>query len=177
MNGAYCKALIALGSNLAHNGLSPATLVLEAMRHFAQAHIFVQSRSRLWRSPPWPPANDTMHGQPHYINAIVACNVSVYAPDQLVKTLQAIEAHFGRVRTARWAARTLDLDLIDLDGAVGNFDGVVLPHPRAHERAFVLAPLAEVAPDWRHPILQRSAAELLAGLPDRELTVPIADPP
>src|SRR5262249_19382772 len=120
----------------------------------------------------WPPASDTARGQPHYINAIVACNVGVHAPDQLVKVLQEIEQRFGRVREQRWGARTLDLDLIDLDGLVGDFDGVVLPHPRAHERAFVLAPLAEVAPDWRHPVLHKSAAELLAALPDRTEVTP-----
>ncbi len=90
------------------------------------------------------------------------------APDELVKVLQRIEAQFGRVRRTQWEARTLDLDLIDLDSRAGVFNGITLPHPRAHERAFVLAPLAEVAPDWRHPVLGRSAAELLAELPDRE---------
>lgn len=166
------RALVALGSNLAHDGLKPAQLILEAVRHFASEQapeqVIVRTRSSLWRSPPWPRDDHATRDQPDYVNAIVACDVGAMAPDELVKVLQRIEAQFGRVRRTQWEARTLDLDLIDLDSRAGVFNGITLPHPRAHERAFVLAPLAEVAPDWRHPVLGRSAAELLAELPDRE---------
>ncbi len=98
------------------------------------------------------------------------------APQALLAMLHRVEAGMGRVRGERWAARIVDLDLL----AYGNrrvgqagpngHDGLVIPHPRMAERAFVLAPLADLAPDWRHPVLGKSATELLAALgPDQKL--------
>ena len=81
--------------------------------------------------------------------------------------LHGVETDFGRLRSAPNAPRTLDIDLLDYDGLVMT-DGVVLPHPRLAERSFVLAPLAEIAPDWRHPVTGLGAGELLAALPDRD---------
>ena len=168
------KALLALGSNRAHDGLSGPALLSEAVRQIDAAHLFVSARSSVWESPPWPPDHDTTRGQANYFNAIVACEVGDRAPDDVVAILQMIERKFGRTRRVRWEARTLDLDLIDLDGRVGDFNDVILPHPHAHERAFVLSPLAEVAPGWRHPILGKTAAQLLSDLPGQEETCRIA---
>jgi 2-amino-4-hydroxy-6-hydroxymethyldihydropteridine diphosphokinase len=78
-----------------------------------------------------------------------------------------VETEFGRKRSAPNASRTLDLDLLDYEGQV-MADGIVLPHPRMAERSFVLAPLAEIAPAWRHPLTGRTAAAMLAALPDRD---------
>ena len=74
----------------------------------------------------------------------------------------------GRLRSAPNAPRTLDLDLLDYDGRI-MASGVILPHPRMAERSFVLVPLAEIAPDWRHPVSGKGIGELLACLPDRDL--------
>jgi 2-amino-4-hydroxy-6-hydroxymethyldihydropteridine diphosphokinase len=98
------------------------------------------------------------------VNAVAAVETSL-APIALLDALLALEAGFGRRRSVPNAARTLDLDLLDYDGRRCNGERLVLPHPRLHERRFVLAPLAEIAPQWRHPRSAKTAAELLAALP------------
>ena len=101
--------------------------------------------------------------QPWFVNAVLAVATELVAND-LLPVLQAIERQFGRVRAEANAPRTLDLDILDYQGEVMNAASLVLPHPRLHERRFVLVPIAEIAPEWRHPILELTAAELLARL-------------
>ena len=139
-------------------------------------------RSSLWRSPAWPAGSG-----PDYVNAALAIPGVDLAPEAILAALHAVEARAGRVRSARWAARTLDLDLLALGCAVlpdaaeqarwreashperlPAPGGLVLPHPRLQERAFVLAPLAEVAAGWRHPLLGLDVAAMLAALPRAE---------
>ena len=118
------------------------------------------------------------------------------APEAVLARLHAVEAEFGRRREARWGARTLDLDLIaagdrvlpdaadagtlararSARGAGAAPDRLILPHPRMQERAFVLVPLADVAPGWRHPILGRTVREMLADLPEAARAEVIALP-
>jgi 2-amino-4-hydroxy-6-hydroxymethyldihydropteridine diphosphokinase len=90
-------------------------------------------------------------------------------PAALLARLMAVETACGRQRSVPNAARTLDLDLIAIDDLVRAAPDPILPHPRAHLRAFVLAPLADVAPAWVHPVLGRTATELLAELPPQEI--------
>ena len=111
-------------------------------------------------------------GQPPYVNAIAVLGTEPAAaepdPADLLAWLQAIEAQAGRVRGERNAARTLDLDIIamgEAGGMVRTAPDPVLPHPRAHLRAFVLVPLLDVAPGWVHPVLRRRARGPAAGLP------------
>ena len=94
-------------------------------------------------------------------------------PAVLLDRLMAVETACGRQRSTPNAARTLDLDIIAIGDLVRAAPDPILPHPRAHLRAFVLAPLADVAPDWVHPVLGRTAAALLADLPPQEIR-PIA---
>jgi 2-amino-4-hydroxy-6-hydroxymethyldihydropteridine diphosphokinase len=164
-------ALIALGSNIAHAGLSGAALLREAVAALAAAGYRVRGKSSVWETAAWPPSD-----QPAYANAVVACDVGGRDPAVIMADLLAIERRFGRTRRVRWEARTLDLDLIDLGGLVGDFGEVILPHPRVEDRAFVLAPLAELAPDWRHPVSGQSAQALLVALPpgqDARLVSPL----
>lgn len=104
--------------------------------------------------------------QPPFLNAVAAVETSL-TPAQMVQWLLAIEQTFGRKRTFRNAPRTLDLDLLLLGDAIQDTDTVQVPHPRLVERAFVLVPLAEIAPELRHPVLGESMRELLSRLPNR----------
>jgi 2-amino-4-hydroxy-6-hydroxymethyldihydropteridine diphosphokinase len=123
--------------------------------------------SRWFRSAPVPPS-----GQPPYVNAVAALWVdsgTVLDPAVLLARLMDMEAACGRERSTPNAARTLDLDIIGIGDLVREAPDPILPHPRAHLRAFVLAPLADVAPDWVHPVLGRTAEALLAALPTQEI--------
>lgn len=116
--------------------------------------------SRIYRTAPvgGPP------GQPSYLNAVAAIepHPAFMQPDTLLLALLDIEQRRGRVRGERWGPRRIDLDLLSLGDMVLAQEGLVLPHPRMMERAFVLAPLCELAPRWRHPSTGESACEALA---------------
>jgi 2-amino-4-hydroxy-6-hydroxymethyldihydropteridine diphosphokinase len=157
--------LIGIGANLPTPDGSPPLAVCRAAAAAldAIAGLRLVGLSRWFATAPVPPS-----GQPDYINAVARLRGDP-APDALLAALQAIEAQAGRQRgVVRDAARTLDLDILamGIGGALcrGAPDPVV-PHPRAHLRGFVLAPLLDVAPDWVHPVLHRGAAVLLAALP------------
>lgn len=163
--------LLGLGSNLAAPGFaSPQDTAAAALAELPPAGIAVVRRSRWYLSQPVPPSD-----QPWYVNAVAAVDAAL-PPADLLDALLAIEARFGRRRGAPNAARTLDLDLLDYDGRQCRTARLILPHPRLHERRFVLAPLAEIAPEWRHPILAASVMELLGRLPPGQRVRVVGDP-
>lgn len=184
-------ALIALGGNVTSPEFGPPEDALrEALSRLGSESVRLVAASRLYRTPAFPAGSG-----PDYVNAAAAVRTTL-GPAALLAHLHAIERAMGRVRRTRWAARTLDLDLLAMGDRVlpdaatlGRWmdlpveaqrtaapSGLVLPHPRMHERAFVLVPLADVAPDWRHPVLGLTVAEMVRRLPagDRKAIRPLS---
>lgn len=156
------RAFIALGTNVPFKGLAGAALLARAVSALEAEGLRVTARSSVWLSKAWPPGTD----QADYANAVAEVDANGLTPQQLYRTLRGVEQAFGRERRERWGPRTLDLDIVAMEGFLGRFDGLELPHPRMQERAFVLAPLAEIAPDWREPRSGRTADQLLEMLPE-----------
>ena len=156
------RALIAIGANLpGPGGLDPIETCRQAATRLNDLPLDLPGTcliglSRWFATAPVPPS-----GQPPYINAVALIRFPTSDPATLLVSLQTIETAFGRHRGVANAARTLDLDLIAVWGpdgpVISDHPNVTLPHPRAHLRAFVLAPINDVAPDWRHPLLNRTA--------------------
>jgi 2-amino-4-hydroxy-6-hydroxymethyldihydropteridine diphosphokinase len=165
--------IVAIGANLPgpHDTAPIETCRRAAAAMDALPGLRLRALSRWYLTAPVPPS-----GQPPYVNAVAVLHAEASAcepePALLLVALQAIEAGEGRTRGAPNAARTLDLDIVAMGPGgrlVRTAPDPVLPHPRAHERAFVLVPLLEVAPAWVHPVLCRSAADLLRDLPSQEV--------
>ncbi len=152
--------LIAVGANLpspeGQPPLDSCMAAIDAMRVIPGLSLI--TASPWYRSAPISPIT-----QPDFCNGIVRMEGEI-GPVALLTALQQIENDFGRHRGITHAARSLDLDIIDLNGTIRAIPPVILPHPRAHLRAFVLRPLMDVAPGWRHPTLRRGVASLLADL-------------
>ena len=162
--------LIGLGGNLdSPRWGSPRQTLEAALRALVREDLHVAACSSYYASEPVPSSD-----QPWFVNAVAAL-ASPLGPAELLARLQRVEAEFGRVRGARNAPRTLDLDLLDHDGRLIETADLVLPHPRLHLRRFVLMPLAEIARDWRHPRVGLTAAELLARLDTGERVCRIQD--
>jgi 2-amino-4-hydroxy-6-hydroxymethyldihydropteridine diphosphokinase len=144
------KAAIALGSNL---GQSEQILKSALNLLHASPGVTVLHQSSLYQTTPVGPP------QPDYVNACAVVETRLDPEDLLARLLQ-IEQQFGRVRQERWGARTLDLDLLLFGDRILKTADLEIPHPRMGDRAFVLIPLAEIAPDWIHPLSQRAIAHL-----------------
>lgn len=163
--------LIGIGSNLADARLGgPRDVCEAALRRLARGGAGIVARSRWYRTAPVPVSD-----QPWFVNAVVAVATPL-DPAGLLQELHRIESEFGRVRKIRNEARVLDLDLLAYGDLVRNGPaGPELPHPRLHERAFVLLPLRDVAPDWRHPATGEALEALIARLPSGQ-TAEVAGP-
>lgn len=164
--------LIALGANLEHPRFGSPRQTCEAALAYLEARgVRVRARSRWYRSAPVPPSD-----QPWFVNGVAALETDL-EPGALLALLHQAEADFGRRRRVRNEARLLDLDLLAYGERVSApGESPLLPHPRLSERAFVLLPLAELAPDWRHPVSGLSAAEMAAGLDPGGAVEPLDEP-
>lgn len=163
--------LIALGANLPSSFGEPEQTLKRAVADIQARGVRVIKQSSIWKTAPVPVSD-----QPWYRNAVIRVETNLQALE-LLQLLHSIEESFGRIRTVKNAPRVLDLDLIAYNSEIIDEDGVYIPHPRMHNRSFVLRPLQEVAPSWKHPVLKRSIDDLIQALPteeDSEKSLPLA---
>jgi 2-amino-4-hydroxy-6-hydroxymethyldihydropteridine diphosphokinase len=144
---------IALGTNLGDR-LANLRAAIKAL----PPEITVLTESHIYETPPWG-----YEDQPAFLNMVVKAETEL-EPEPLLKYLKQLEIELGREHNVRWGPRLIDLDILFYDNLVLDSPPLAIPHPRLHERAFVLVPLADVAPDLIHPLLQRSIRDLLAEL-------------
>ncbi len=162
---------IGLGANLNSNFGSPKHTLEAALEALELQGVTIRAHSRWFQSAAVPDPKE-----PDYTNGVISVETSLPA-EQLLTVLHDIERVFGRIRRARWESRLIDLDLLDYRGlhrcVEGAHPGLELPHPRLEERAFVLLPLHDIAPHWRHPVSGKSLENLIAALPKSGLAWPL----
>lgn len=175
--------LLALGANLPSGTSRPVETVLSAMDFLCDNNVLEVSRSQLYSTPAFPDPSG-----PRYVNACMSIQTKL-SPKALLKHAHNVEDRLGRVREERWGARVIDVDLLSLGMIVWpdlpthrewaglspkqqvaqTPDQLILPHPRIADRSFVLVPLAEIAPLWRHPVTGLTAKEMLKRRPAAEI--------
>jgi 2-amino-4-hydroxy-6-hydroxymethyldihydropteridine diphosphokinase len=149
---------LALGTNL---GNRPANL--RAALNSLAPDIKILAESNIYETPPWGYTD-----QPAFLNMAVKCETDSDAAP-LLKRLKQIEVRVGREATFRWGPRVIDIDILFYDDLVLESEALTIPHPRLHERAFALVPLADIAPDFVHPVLKKTIKELLSQVDSTEI--------
>lgn len=173
-------AFVALGSNKFSRFGPPERVIAGALASLNAASVHLRTISLFYRTAAYPAGSG-----PDYVNLVVKIKTTL-GPEALLARLHEIEAEFGRVRQGRWGERTLDLDLLAMEGEILpdpqtltrwitldpaeqrtlTPDRLILPHPRLQDRGFVLIPWADIAPTWRHPLTGKTVREMVDALPD-----------
>ncbi len=162
-----CLILIGLGANLPSSYGEPPATLRAALDRLTKAGVKIIRRSQFWRSAPVP-----ISDQPWYVNAVAAVETDL-PPERLLALLHEVEAEFGRVRGVVNAPRLIDLDLLAHGDEIRGEGAPILPHPRLHQRGFVLFPLSDIAPDWLHPLTGRNLTEMIEELPADQVIEPM----
>jgi 2-amino-4-hydroxy-6-hydroxymethyldihydropteridine diphosphokinase len=175
-------SILALGGNEPFAEYNSNDILSLALKSLSVRGIYTLKESSRYATPAFPEGSG-----PEFVNSVAIVDSS-YKPSELLEILHEVEAEFGRKREKRWGPRTLDIDLIAVGEAVLPSHALylkwhdlapemqaktapnelILPHPRIQDRAFVLVPLAEVMPDWKHPVLGLTAVEMLKRLPESD---------
>lgn len=155
---------VALGANVLSLAGPPALTLRRAIELMPAHGIGVEAQSGFYETPAWPNPAD-----PAFVNAMIEVRTKL-GPSELLRALLSIEKAFGRVRKSKWEPRSLDLDLIDYGGLLSDDTHLMLPHPRAHERNFVLKPLSDISPYWRHPDTGELVGDLLKKIGEEGLS-------
>ena len=171
---------IALGANLSSPVGGPKNTLEAALRYLEKHEVTIRAISEYYHTPAFPKGNG-----PDFVNAVAEVRAE-WTPKQALACLHSVEVEMGRTRGARWAQRTIDLDLIAIDDVVlpdhdthkrwrdmpldsqlsETPEQLILPHPRLQDRAFVLIPMADIAAEWVHPILGLTVTQMCEALPD-----------
>ena len=160
------KIIIGIGGNLKSNdGTHPIKVAMKAIRYFNDYSIKVTDKSSWYETEPIPKSE-----QPNFFNCVVFANTNLNELDVL-KSLHEIEYKLGRRRRVVNEARVIDLDLIDYSNKILRNNEIIIPHPRAHQRRFVMEPLAELDKNWVHPILKKSVDEILQNLCSQNIKI------
>lgn len=149
--------MIALGSNLGDREMNLKTAIVK----MKERGMYIEKLSSFVETEPYGYTD-----QPKFLNAVCLVETDL-SPRALLNTLLAIEREMGRVRTVKWGPRVIDLDIVFYEDLIVNEEGLIIPHPDAHNRLFVLEPLSEIAPDLVHPVLKKTVQELLIELKQR----------
>lgn len=175
-------SILALGGNATSSVGSPVLTLSFALKALAERDVIILGVSSLYVNPAFPKGSG-----PDFVNAVALID-SDHKPAELLDILHEVEAECGRVREKRWGPRTLDLDLIDVAGRVVPDlelylwwktlspekqselapDQLILPHPRMQDRAFVLVPMLELIPDWKHPVSGLTVTEMVDQLSESD---------
>ena len=160
------KIIIGIGGNINSNdGSHPVLVANKAINLLKNYSIEVTEQSCWYETEPIPKSD-----QPNFFNCVVFANTILNELDVL-KSLHQIEKEFGRIRRKVNEARVIDLDLIDYSSKILKNDEIIIPHPRAHTRRFVMEPLAELNPKWVHPILKKNAYEILKKINNQKIKI------
>ena len=153
------RVLLSLGSNTGNRLL----MLTKAQEELERRGFCITSRSRIWETFPWG-----LTDQPRFLNMCISAETEL-SPEEMLMTVKNIEVLLGRTKNLKWGPREIDIDIIAIEGFVIDRPEFKVPHSHMHERAFVLVPLREIAPCFRHPVTGMTPDEMLSLLPEEKM--------